>query len=78
MRHVTIDFLKDLEKNNNRDWFQANKVRYEDGKKEFEEFINSLLPAIAKFDDSIKFLTAKDCIWRIYRDVRFAKGQIAL
>jgi uncharacterized protein (DUF2461 family) len=48
MKTTIIDFLKDLEKNNNREWFQANKPRYEEGKKEFEEFINSLLPAIAK------------------------------
>jgi uncharacterized protein (TIGR02453 family) len=75
MKTTIIDFLRDLEQNNNREWFQANKPRYDEGKKEFEDFINSLLPAIAKFDDSIKFLTAKDCIWRIYRDVRFAKDK---
>jgi uncharacterized protein (TIGR02453 family) len=75
METTIIDFLKELEKNNNREWFQANKAWYEEGKKEFEDFINSLIPAVAKFDDSIKFLTAKDCIWRIYRDVRFAKDK---
>jgi uncharacterized protein (TIGR02453 family) len=75
MKTTIIAFLKDLKKNNDREWFQANKPRYEEGKKEFEDFVNSLLPAIAKFDDSIKFLTAKDCIWRIYRDVRFAKDK---
>jgi uncharacterized protein (TIGR02453 family) len=75
METTIIDFLKELEKNNNREWFQANKAWYEEGKKEFEDFINSLIPAVAKYDDSIKFLTAKDCIWRIYRDVRFAKDK---
>ena len=75
METTIIDFLKELEKNNNREWFQTNKAWYEEGKKEFEDFINSLIPAVAKFDDSIKFLTAKDCIWRIYRDVRFSKDK---
>ena len=75
MNKVILTFLKDLDKNNNRDWFQANKASYEEARKEFEDFINSLIPAIAKFDDSVKLITAKDSIFRIYRDVRFAKDK---
>jgi uncharacterized protein (TIGR02453 family) len=75
MDQKIIKFLEDLGKNNNREWFLANKPRYEQAKAEFEVFVNSLIPAIAKFDDSIKFLTAKDCVWRIYKDVRFSKDK---
>jgi uncharacterized protein (TIGR02453 family) len=75
MNKVIITFLRQLEKNNNREWFQANKPLYEEAKNEFEQFINSLIPAIAKFDDSVKTITAKDAIFRIYRDVRFAKDK---
>jgi uncharacterized protein (TIGR02453 family) len=75
MDKVILTFLKELSKNNNRDWFQANKSVYEEAKNEFEAFINSLIPAIAKFDDSVKLITAKDSIFRIYRDVRFAKDK---
>jgi uncharacterized protein (TIGR02453 family) len=75
MNKVILSFLKELEKNNNRDWFQANKAVYDEAKNEFEEFINSLIPAIAKFDDSVKLITAKESIFRIYRDVRFAKDE---
>jgi uncharacterized protein (TIGR02453 family) len=75
MNKIILNFLKELEKNNNRDWFQANKSMYEEAKNEFETFINSLIPAIAKFDDSVKNITAKDSIFRIYRDVRFAKDK---
>jgi uncharacterized protein (TIGR02453 family) len=75
MNKVILTFLKELKKNNNREWFQEHKDMFEEAKVEFEGFINSLIPAIAKFDDSVKHLTAKDCIFRIYRDVRFAKDK---
>ena len=71
----TFKFLKDLKNNNNREWFTANKERYEAAKKEFEEYINSLIPKIALFDKSVGHLTAKNCVFRIYRDVRFAKDK---
>ena len=72
---LIFSFLEELEKNNNRDWFHANKPLYESAKKEFEDFINQLIPAIAKFDPDVKNLTAKDCLFRIYNDIRFAKNK---
>ena len=75
MKKVILPFLEDLQENNNREWFQANKSRYDKAKAEFETFINSMIPAIAKFDDSVKLITAKECIFRIFRDVRFAKDK---
>jgi uncharacterized protein (TIGR02453 family) len=68
----TIDFLKDLKDNNNRDWFTANKKRYEAASKDFKVFVEKLLAGIASFDGSMKMATAKDCIFRINRDVRFS------
>lgn len=68
-------FLADLKENNNREWFQANKKRYESAKKEFEDFLNLLIPEIRKFDPSIGSLTAKECMFRIYRDIRFSKDK---
>jgi uncharacterized protein (TIGR02453 family) len=70
-----LSFLKDLSKNNKREWFNENKSHYLDAKNQFEEFINSLIPEIAKFDDEIKNLSAKDCIFRIYNDTRFYKNK---
>ncbi len=72
---LILSFLKDVEKNNNREWFHANKDRYDEAKKEFETFINSLIPEIAKFDKDVLGLYAKDCMFRIYNDVRFAKNK---
>ena len=71
----TLLYLKDLKKNNNRDWFLANKKRYDVAKKEFETFIDELILEIAKFDNSISHYTGKDCIFRIYRDIRFSKDK---
>lgn len=71
----TFTFLKELKNNNNREWFLENKPRYETAKKEFEVFIDALIIEISKFDPSIGHHTGKDCIFRIYRDVRFSKDK---
>ncbi|WP_294140886.1 DUF2461 domain-containing protein [uncultured Sanguibacteroides sp.] len=67
-----LHFLSDLKENNNREWFQANKSRYLKIKVLHEEFIGELIREIAKFDPEIDGLAVKDCIFRIYRDTRFA------
>lgn len=72
MKADLLEFLKDLKNNNNREWFQENKSRYEKARTEFEAYINKLIPRIREFDPEIGMLTARDCMFRIYRDVRFA------
>jgi len=67
-----FNFLNELKDNNNRDWFAANKATYENCKKNFEAFINELLAGIASFDSSVSNLTAKECVFRIYKDIRFS------
>ena len=71
----TMSFLKDLKKHNNRDWFNQNKARYEEANNEFKEFVGKLIPEVAKFDKTVANLEAKDCVFRIYRDVRFSKDK---
>lgn len=70
-----IDFLSDLKENNNREWFKANQSRYESAKLNFLDYTNGLIAAIADFDSSIGTLEAKDCHFRIFRDVRFSKNK---
>lgn len=72
---IVLDFLKDLKDNNNREWFNENKKRYQDAKAAFDDFINRLIPRLREFDSSIDMITAKDCTFRIYRDVRFSKDK---
>ena len=67
-----ITFLQELQHNNNREWFTANKARYVAAQTRFNSFVDELIGEICRFDDSVLGLTAKDCTYRIYRDVRFS------
>ena len=73
--NTTLTFLQELSKNNNREWFNDNRKSYEAAKAEFEEFLNDVIPALRNFDDQIGTLKAKDCMFRIFRDVRFSKNK---
>lgn len=68
-------FFKDLAKNNNKDWFDANRKRYEASvKAPFEAFVSEAIKRIGKHDKTIK-LEAKEAIFRINRDIRFSKDK---
>lgn len=71
----TIKFLKDLKKNNNKPWFDKNRKIYEAAKADFAAFIQTVIDVHSKEDPSIKQLTAKDCMFRINRDIRFSKDK---
>ena len=68
----TLQFLAELSGNNNRDWFTANKERYTACRKHFERFSEDYIRRLTVIDPTLEGLTPKDCIWRIYRDVRFS------
>lgn len=70
-----FDFLKELKQNNNRDWFLAHKKQYDAVKKEIEDFLTKLIPAIDSFDKGVIYNTPKDCMFRINRDVRFSNDK---
>lgn len=71
-----LDFIKDLSENNNRDWFNANKNRYQDSLEIFRNFAGELLSGISAFDTSLGKLEPKDTIFRIYKDVRFSRDKL--
>jgi len=71
----TIQFLKELKKHNDRDWFHANKEKYDAAKENFHEFVQVLIKKIAQFEPALAEINAKDCIFRINRDIRFAKDK---
>ena len=73
MKYMEIlNFIKDLTENNNREWFQENKPRYEVARKEFTELTEKLIRGIGEFDPEVRYLEPKECMFRIYRDVRFS------
>jgi uncharacterized protein (TIGR02453 family) len=71
----TVDFLTELTANNNRDWFQTNKKAYDAIKDSMLEFLGGIIPEIARFDPEIHAIDPNDCIFRIYRDVRFSNDK---
>ncbi|WP_420580426.1 DUF2461 domain-containing protein [Reichenbachiella sp.] len=78
MRYFTksfITFFQDLTNNNQKEWFHANKKRYEsEVKKPFETFLSDLIAAIQNEDPSLS-IAPKDCVLRINRDLRFSKDK---
>ena len=71
----SLKFLKDLEKNNNKPWFEGHRKQYETTKTDFHFFIDALIKKIAVFDKPIGDLLSKNCTFRINRDVRFSKNK---
>ncbi|MBK7268841.1 MAG: DUF2461 domain-containing protein [Flavobacteriales bacterium] len=68
-------FFKDLAKNNNKEWFDANRKRYEESvKKPFEAFTSEVIKRIAKHDKTIT-IGPKEAIFRINKDIRFSKDK---
>ena len=66
----SLDFLKDLMIHNDRDWFAANKDRYESAKDNWKAFSIALMEAMNQVDSITDYK-----VWRIYRDVRFSKDK---
>lgn len=71
---LTIDFLKDLKKNNSREWFQDNRHRYEVCQEELSIFADSIIERLNQ-KDVIETSSGKKSLYRIYRDVRFSKNK---
>ena len=67
-----LKFLTALSSNNNREWFAENKAWYQDCYARFLEFSAEYIRRLAELDPALAVLQPKDCIWRIYRDVRFS------
>jgi uncharacterized protein (TIGR02453 family) len=79
MSYFSEDFLRffiELAPNNNKDWFDLNRKRYEENiKKPFYAFTQHLIDKIAQKNSAFKDLLAKDCVFRINRDIRFSKDK---
>lgn len=69
---TTLQYLSDLKKNNNREWFLGNRSRYEEAKENFEAFVQAVIDSIASFDPYIQGLEVRSCTYRINRDIRFS------
>ena len=70
----TLHFLADLVKNNHRDWFHANRDRYDAAKTELCGVVERVLTGMSAFEP-LANTAVKDCIFRINRDIRFSKDK---
>ncbi len=71
----TLGFLKSLKRNNDRDWFLKNKTKYDAAREDFQKFTTQLISELGKIHKPYLGLNPKECIFRIYRDVRFSKNK---
>jgi len=72
----TFNYLKELKNNNNRDWFRDNKSAFDSAYQDFYDLVALLIHQISDFDESLIGVEPQDCIFRIYRDIRFSKDKI--
>lgn len=73
MAHIqkaTLTFLKDIAKNNNKEWFDVHKPRYIEAKTNMESFMEAVKNKLNETDVIEDFK-----VYRIYRDVRFSKDK---
>lgn len=68
-----LNFLRQLEVNNNKAWFDAHKNDYLEARSHFYAIVENLLQGISSFDPTIKGIGVNDCTYRIYKDMRFSK-----
>jgi uncharacterized protein (TIGR02453 family) len=71
----TLKFLSGLKKNNNRNWFEAHRPQYEAAKIDFQNFIQLVIDDFGRKDTTIADNIARNCIFRINRDIRFSKDK---
>lgn len=70
-----LDFLNELQANNNKAWFDANRKEYEAVKADFQSFTQELIDGVERFDKRVSGVTVADCTYRINRDIRFSKDK---
>lgn len=73
--HAFFDFLAELERNNNREWFQARALEFTiNVKAPFMALVGDVLIRM-QVDDPLITMTPSEAVFRIHRDVRFSKNK---
>ena len=70
-----VGFLAGLEQNNNKAWFEANRGRYDALRADFIDLVEEVVFGVAAFDPRIQGVVPKATLFRIHRDVRFARDK---
>src|SRR5664280_1186898 len=72
--HPILDFLDKLAQNNYKAWFDSNRAEYESAREIFNQFVDHLIDEL-RATDNLQGLTAKECVTRIFRDIRFSRDK---
>jgi uncharacterized protein (TIGR02453 family) len=75
LQRQTIRFLSALKENNNKPWFDAHRAQYEAAKIDFQNFIQLVIDDLQRTDTTITGTVARECLFRINRDVRFSNDK---
>jgi len=70
-----VKFLAGLKAHNRKSWFETHRAEYEALRAEFEELVQEVILRVARFEPEVADVTPRECIYRIYRDVRFSKDR---
>ena len=70
-----LDFLRDLKAHNDREWFQSQTTRWHHARDQFKAFVETLLDSLSESAPAWAGHDAADCIFRLHRDLRFAKDK---
>ena len=68
-----LPFLRELAANNNREWFNEHKPRYQALHSDLLDFTDELIGTLMPYDPHLAGLAAKNCVFRIYKDARYAR-----
>ncbi|GIV28014.1 MAG: TIGR02453 family protein [Bacteroidia bacterium] len=75
MPNEYIKFIKAIKKNNHKEWMDANRDWYHKIREQLVSDIEKIIASISKIDGRFQKLTAKDCMFRINRDIRFSSDK---
>ena len=70
-----LAFLRELEENNNREWYHDNKAFMQEATEDFVKLMSSLMAIIAEFDAKILEIEPKNLMFRLAKDMRFSKDK---
>ncbi len=69
-----LSYLQALSRHNQKAWFEEHRADYAAARGLFEQFLDGLIDGLRE-PDGLQGLTAKECLARIHRDVRFSKDK---
>lgn len=70
-----LEFLQQLEQNNNKEWMDANRQRYQHARAAFHDLVSELLKQLVDIEPGLAPLRPQDCIFRQNRDIRFSANK---